>query len=518
MRQPLLQRASRGRQSSGTASSPAPVGGWNARDPEAAMKPTEAVWLENWRPGTSDVTVRGGVTFHATGIGEKVLTVMGYNSTTSNSLWAATDAGIYDATVAGPVGAADHMLTDGKLCYTLFTVLGGTYLQAVNGTDDMVMYDGSTWMDVNGTSTPAITGLATDQMANICVFKRRIWYVEKDSMSAWYLPVDQIAGALEEFPLGQLFVRGGYLMAMTNWTIDGGNGVDDYVVFITSEGEAAVYKGSDPTTAADFALVGVYYVGEPIGRKCCIKYGGDALLLTQTGLYPLSKAFQSATLNRSVAVSNKIDSVFSASAGAYGANYGWEGLVFPTENLLMVNIPIVTQSQSYQFAMNTITGAWSLFTGWNAFSWEAWQGGLYFGGNGYVAKALDGTSDFGNDIVALGRGAYNYFKSYDQKHFKLFRPIVRVSGAAKVELGVDVDFESSTGTADIGPATIDYAIWDNAVWDVGLWGDEYEIRKEWHSLTNTCGFCAAVRLRATVKNGRVGWSSTDFLFQKGGVL
>jgi hypothetical protein len=43
-----------------TASVPAPIGGWNARDSLAAMAPTDAVQLVNWYPTPTDVTMRSG--------------------------------------------------------------------------------------------------------------------------------------------------------------------------------------------------------------------------------------------------------------------------------------------------------------------------------------------------------------------------------------------------------------------------------------------------------------------------
>jgi hypothetical protein len=43
-----------------TASIPAPIGGWNARDSLANMSPTDAVQLVNWFPTPTDVTMRRG--------------------------------------------------------------------------------------------------------------------------------------------------------------------------------------------------------------------------------------------------------------------------------------------------------------------------------------------------------------------------------------------------------------------------------------------------------------------------
>lgn len=519
MREPILKRATRGVRSSLTASSPAPIGGWNARDPEAAMKPSDAVWLENWWPGTADVTVRKGAANHATGIGGQVESLMAYSSPTAQKMFAATPTALYDVSSTGAVGAPIKSLSSGRFRHAHFTVAGASYLLAVNGVDKLQAYNGTAWQDIDSTTTPAITGIATTEFDNINIFKRRVWFVQKNSMSAWYLPVNLIAGAATEFPLGQLFRFGGRLVAMASWTIDGGSGVDDYAVFITSEGEVAVYKGTDPTSGSgDFQLVGVYFIGEPVGKKCFIKFGGDLLLITQVGLFPLSKAFLSSTLNRASAVSDKIESIFSQSASAYGANYGWSGEVFASENLLLVNVPTSEGVSSNQFVMNTLTNAWALFTGWNAFCWEVWQEGLYFGGDGVVAKAFTGNSDFNTNITARAKTAFNYFGSSAVKHFKLLRPIIRTNGDVSVDLGIDVDFEDSDTGGAISITSPLSVYWDAALWDQVLWGADYSVKKDWRTVFGKEGFCAALRLRVAVKDVRVGWSSTDFVYQKGGIL
>ena len=56
-------------------------------------------------------------------------------------------------------------------------------------------YDGST------VSNAAYTGIADDnKLVDVCVYKERLFFVEKDSASIWYLPVGTVTGALTEFP------------------------------------------------------------------------------------------------------------------------------------------------------------------------------------------------------------------------------------------------------------------------------------------------------------------------------
>ena len=66
-----------------TASIPAPLGGWNARDSLAEMSPMDAVQLTNFFPTPSDVTLRKGYTKYSTGISGQVNTLMNLSRTFS---------------------------------------------------------------------------------------------------------------------------------------------------------------------------------------------------------------------------------------------------------------------------------------------------------------------------------------------------------------------------------------------------------------------------------------------------
>ena len=518
IRNPILKRAERGVMISATATMQAPVGGWNTRDSIADMKQADAIWLENWWPDASDVSMRKGAESFATGLGDAVKAVMGHTSPTSAKLFAATDSGIYDVTAGGAVGSSLLAITNGELRYERFTVAGGTFLIAVNGQDKLAQYDGTSWQFIDGATTPSITGLTTSDISNLAVFKERLWFVEKDSMSAWYLPVRQVGGAAVEFPLGQLFSRGGHLVAIGNWTIDSGSGADDFIIFVTSEGEVAAYQGTDPSTASTFALVGVYYIAPPIGPRCFTKFGGDLLLLTKAGLFPMSKALLSSGLDHKTAVSDKIAPTLSQAAVSYEALTGWMLAVIPQENMLLVNVPTLEGYSSNQLVMNTITKSWALFTGWNAFCWEVWQGKAYFGGNGFVAKALVGNEDFGADIVAKGRTAFNYFNSQKIKHVKMLRPVLSSNGNFSVDFGIDVDFEDIDTTTTLSVAAPTVFEWDAATWDSALWAAEQAVQRNWRTVSAKTGFCISLRLRIAAKGVNVRWNSTDFLYQRGGVL
>ena len=93
--------------------------------------------------------------------------------------------------------------------------------------------------------------------------------------------------------LGSVFRRGGRIEACYTWTIDAGAGADDHFAIITSNGEVAVYRGTDPSSASDWSLIGVFMLGHPLGRRCGTKMGGDLVINSTEGLLPLSKALLS---------------------------------------------------------------------------------------------------------------------------------------------------------------------------------------------------------------------------------
>src|SRR6185312_16356173 len=95
------------RQISLTATVPAPTGGWNARDPLAAMPPTDAVIMINTFPRTGDVITRNGNVNWVTGMTGPVETLMEYDGGLANpKLFAAANHVFYDVSIAGTVGVS----------------------------------------------------------------------------------------------------------------------------------------------------------------------------------------------------------------------------------------------------------------------------------------------------------------------------------------------------------------------------------------------------------------------------
>ena len=502
------------------ASVPAPVGGWNARDSIANMEPLDAVQLINFFPTISNCVLRGGSTNWATGMTGQVQTIMVYNGSTSSKMFAAVgtpDLKFYDASTAGAATATTVTgLTNAIWEYINITTTGGTYLYAVNGADKPRLYDGTSWVAIDAASTPAITGVTTTTLSNVTLFKNRLWFIQKDTLKAWYLPTSSVGGAAQVLDLSSIAKFGGKLVDLDTWTIDAGYGVDDNLVFVTSNGEVIVYRGTDPASDATWALTGIWKLGSPIGNRSMLKWGGDLLILTYDGLMPMAQSLQSSRLDPRVALSNKIQGAIVAATAAYSSStVGWQVYYNARRNAVWINVPIA-EGQQEQYVMNTITTSWAQFQGWTANVWETYNDNPYYGGNGVVVRAWDDTYvDNTSNISTNVFQAFNYFDSRGvKKYFTRARPSIFTNGAPAIFVGINVDFNVDDTTAPISASASAVGLWDAGTWDSALWGSGLQITNNWQGVTGL-GYCGSIQLKSASSGLQIEWASTDVVFQAG---
>lgn len=496
----------------------APVGGWNARDALAAMKPEDAVILDNWFPETDGVSQRKGSIDHVTGLGSNVESLMVYEDFTSVEIYAAAGDSIYDVTNAtATASAVVTSQSNARWQHVNFKTSGGQYLYAVNGQDAARAYDGTTWNVVNSGAAVSINGSDSANFIGIFVHVERVMFVEKDSLSFWYLPVQSVGGTVSEFDLGDVFDDGGYLVAGGSWTHDAGDGMDDYAAFITSKGQVAVYQGTSPDSASTWVKVGTFRIAPPIGRRCMFKYRGDLIIITRDGFVPMSKIL-TADRAETAAISYKIRGAVQDAVLSYGSNYGWEGLFYSEAPFLLFNIPIGESSGQHQYVVNTTTGAWCRFTGWDAICWCVANDVLYYGTNGKVVKAWFGNIDNSSNIVSDCLQAFNYFGTRGRvKRFTLGRPLILAEGVPGITMSMNVDYETQDPTSDLTFTGTTAGVWDTFVWDVDAWGGDKFLTKKWQTLGGV-GTCGGLRMRAESSGINVTWTATDIAYEVGGVL
>jgi len=365
-----------------------------------------------------------------------------------------------------------------------------------------------------------ITGVNSNTFVNVNLFKNRLYFCQNNSLKFWYLDVEAISGPATDFDLGAFYRNGGYLQAMGTWTLDAGYGVDDFAVFVSSMGEILVYQGFDPSDPNNWAMKGLWQMGQTFTRRCFFKWGGDLLLLTQDGLLPLTSALQSDRLDPRINLTDKIYYAVSLACSAYANNFGWQINYLAEANMLILSIP--TNDGMEQYVMNTINKSWARFTGIEAYCFTvSGDQDMHFGGNGYVGLYFTGYSDNNANITATAQQAYNYFDSRGQlKRFTLVRPIFQTDrGLPTVLCGISTDFDTVplTNQLAFNPATVNSGIWDSAKWDQKNWGGGLVTTKYWQGVTGT-GFAASINLNVASQGIDFHWASVDYVMERGGVL
>lgn len=279
-----------------------------------------------------------------------------------------------------------------------------------------------------------------------------------------------------------------------------------------------MYQGPDPDTLGQFQMVGVWDLGAPVGNRCLFKYSGDMLLISQDGVVPLSGALQSSRVQPRVAITDKIQAAVSDAVTNYGVNFGWQLTYVAQINQLWLNVPFQEGQNQQQFVMNTITGAWCNYKGWNANCIEIYNDQPYFGGDGFVAQAWYGQADDGANINAYALQAFNNFGSAGLlKRYTMSRPVIRTDGSPAVYAGINIDFNISEPTSPLNYTPVNYAKWDTGIWDAAAWGGDVNILQYWQGL-NGVGYYAAPVIKVATNNLLVKWVATDIVMEGGAIL
>lgn len=493
---------------------PAPTGGWNQRDAISAMEPTDAVALDNWIPTFGGIRIRRGFDPWATALsGNYVETLMSWTGPSSAKLFAATPTIIYDVTAQAAGSSSVTSMTNGRWSDTMFSSAAGNYLYICNGADTPRYYNGSAWTN----STFTGSGLTITNLDFVLSHMNRLWFIEKNTLNAWYGDTSAIAGTLTKFI--PPFRKGGKLVALGSWSRDGGAGPDDHLVFLTSTGECAVYAGTDPASASTMGLIGVYPLPEPIGRRCLLPVGSDLCVLTSSGIEPLSGVLgQSASGAGQTAITNKISGAFASAYRAGGTLFGWQAVEYPKASLAIFNIPSAERSTQAQFVVNTATGAWTRFTGINAGCWRLFGDALFFGGNdGKVYKFDVDYNDNGSGIVAILESAFSTFGSPSVKQFQMARPMFISPPSYAPQISLKTDYDTSVASLTVIATESVGSAWDTSSWDTSDWEAASVPSLQWQSVQAMPGVAASVAFAVSSKSELV-LNGVDLMMTVGGPL
>jgi hypothetical protein len=508
-----------------------PVGGWNTRDPIATLKPEFASIMDNYVVEGGLPRVRRGWRAWATGLPGRVDGLMNYaGAGAAQALFAASGTGIYNVTAGGAVGSAVVSgLTSARWDAVNFAASGGNFMLAWNGADTERTFDGATW------ATWGATGL-TGRVIWGGSFKGRLIVGTANRLSFYYGGAGAIAGSFTEFPLQGVARRGGSVVAFATLTLDGAEGPDDIAVFITSEGEAIVYAGTDPSSVTTWGLIGRWLLPRPLGapHRCVAAYGGDALLLTDMGAVPLS-AFRNGqdaadVLDRA-AITRNISTTWRSLANDRRASPGWG--ITPVTRYAQVVMNVPWGSGSAQQITMSGNGAVTRWGGIPAAVWAEGLGGRVFAGDAATGRVLlygEDTSDAGSGIRSEILPAFATLRAPGSiKRVQMMQPILRDATAISYSLSgvsdwrVPVAQMDALGAGAAAPALPTGAggnalIWDVGLWDVNVWGgEEADIALPWVGVT-AMGYAIAPRLQMVSGSGRPSLLGLNMLANGGGTL
>jgi len=358
-------------------SMPASVSGINALSSVTAMEPTDCIYCHNLVPSEYGLRLRKGYREWATGMtGGSVNTLIAFEGQSqvavSERLWAVTADGIWDVSQqneANPVQDVVFTVVGEGAGYGSYTEMsndaGDRYLFYADELNGLHMYDesGDIW------TVPIFTGIplldAVD-VAYVMVWKNRLWFVQRNTGDAWYLDPGAIGGDATLFSFGSNLPHGGELKALFNWTVDGGNGVDDILVVVGGGGDILGYAGTDPETVATFSLVASYYIGQmPASRNVGLEYGGEMYMLSTYGVISIRQLLQGVLYqDPSVEPSAKINRFLRDAIDGGLDSYVWSMTLYPKDGFLQIIAPYETanRNNAVQYVQNTMTQAWGMWS------------------------------------------------------------------------------------------------------------------------------------------------------------
>lgn len=374
-----------------------------------------------------------------------------------------------------------------------------------------------------GITFPTGSTLTTADLSYVWAYKNRLWFVQKESLSVWYLPVDQIAGELAEFPLGGVFGLGGQLSFGTTWSQDVGDGLNALCAFISSEGEAAVYQGSNPASATDWGIVGVYQTGKPMGPQAHIRFGGDVVLASDIAFVPLSEALRRDYSQLGAnSLSAPIKALWPREVERRRLD-DWSCVFWSAKQMVVVAPPTLQSQTPKILVMNSETGKWAEFTNWNATCLHVFNGRLFCGDAGGQVYELNVTgTDDGSPYTATYIPTFDQMGEIGYKTTHMVRAVFRSAHKIKDRTSVHADYIIKTPSAPDSSVPTPSAVWGSAKWGSFKWGARLaaKVQQFWRS---QFGAGEVISVGVQVTSGAntpldVEFVRTDVLFTKGDVV
>lgn len=442
---------------------PSSQGGLNLKDSLDAMEARYAIQMDNIIPDTNRDVLRNGYTVHNS---NGAACLMAHREKGFETLLCSDNGSIYIVQGENRTLLKSGFASDAWQYSSFTDSAGKVHTMLTNGSTDNVQ---RVYEDNNAiTITDAYT--ASNGLICPCAFKNRMYFAVRNTLSLKYGASNAISGSLTTLDLGSLFKFGGSIVSIANWTQDAGAGMDDLLCIFTSEGEVAVYSGLSPEDT-EWALQGVFRISKPIGINCTCKLGGDLVILTQGGYFPLSEVLSQDRANR-CSISDKINPI------VIGKDFSknWMPIWYAKKGWLIINAP--SSDTGFQYEQHVLvfqTGGWCRFVGMDALSWIEFQDNIYFCNADGIFQADNGETDNGEKITYYLQKAYSTYELAEVKQVLLVKERNRTLGQEYIGTRIGVDFALEDPYAHVVSLPGTQTKWDIAIWDKSFWSNEQPI-------------------------------------------
>jgi hypothetical protein len=461
-----------------TITIPAPTRGIIQNENEAYMQPGGAVVCDNWKPTMKGVSLRGGFNRWCV-LPDEVPIVSGFQYASGNNqrMFAGQATKLYDVTTNTPTLIKSGQ-TSGNYVAAQLANQGGDWMIVVNDAGNAPLrFDGATWVTLNASQIDVdlvkYPGARVDGGANlvyVCKYRNRLFFIELNSMNAWYLGLNSVGGNLEMIPLSGAATKGGKLLFCASWSIDAGDGIDDKLVFCTDLGELLIFTGSNPADPTNWRQEGRYQMSPPLGMNAHLAVGGDLLIATVDGIMPTSGAI---TKDRAelelAAITRQIKPMWREEA-IDKREHPWTMCKWDEYGGIFTTVPGDLPGKQKCLVVNAATGAWTRFTGWDCMCFLRMRGDMFFGTQKGIVMQADRTgTDDGKPYVAVLVGGWEMFQSPSQTvTWRQSRASfsARAGEPFQPQLSATTDYVVTLPTPP--PAGPDPGVLD--LWDAGLWG------------------------------------------------
>ena len=484
---------------------PPPVGGWNTRDDIGVMPPTDAEVLDNWIPEGAYLRPRKG---H-----KKVVTASFIDTFGPLFYWGSQDAlvcpyissdnpGDLQLNTFGQYDGGDFQSGCGHdLPSALFEDFEGRGIIAAPGDTPIVLTPteegGDYYYGIRKASFPGAP-VSDASLRGVKAFKNRLYYWSDSYSGFVYTELYAFEGTLTAFPLN---IRG-KVLKIDSWTVDGGDGSDDFLAIFTDTGQVVVYQGTDP--GSDFQLVGTYQIPRPVSARGITQYFGKLFVVTAQDYLVIPDAL----VSKGVATNSKLSGAARDSVRQYGSLDNWQAFYSPSEGLLGVNVPTGNLS-SVQHCRNLRASGAFRMTGLNATSWADFRDELYFTDfDGNIFKYV-GKSDPDLSLTTEVKTGASDLGAPMEKWVTAYRFRIQSDGWLDVASSLYFDFGGKEFEQEIrdGEAGVTWG---------SPWGFEWPVEKEqradWLASTGR-GSYVSLGMRTRVDGRDVRWTGYEYLIQ-----